>query len=378
MSKLLSGLEAEIAKTTDEVRRGELTAKKAGYLARLGSFEDAQSLLQQLRSQFGEGQSPRVSIWLMLAEGLLHTFREMSDEGADRIMRANVLASATRDRALIAATSAWRAFTQSERSEFRGMVRSLDNAFANSNSDDHEVLARLYMILANARMSVGERAAAHDLYMYSRHHALECGDQATIDALIYNKAAFSLAWLRARKALGDDESDLLRQLRLELNSAKTYQQMVGVSAFSNFVYLWEARLSLLADEFAPAVHALDRVRSMQPFAKYNFHESLVALETGYCLMRMNRLSEAEERVRPALASDLSALHDDDRLFAAWLRFKLIEAIPDLGELPSSIDALDSAKNEFLAGCDELRAALATLGLHEHIVKPSVANQRPSP
>jgi tetratricopeptide (TPR) repeat protein len=378
MSKLLSGLDAEIAKTTDEVRRGELIAKKAGYLARLGSFDDAQALIQQLRAQYGQGQSPRVSIWLMLAEGLFHTFREMSDEGADRIMRANVLASATRDRALIAATSAWRAFTQSERSEFRGMVRSLDNAFANSDSGDHEVLARLYMILANARMSIGDRSEAYDFYMYSRHHALECGDQATIDALIYNKAAFSLAWLRARKALGEEDPDHLRQLRVELNSAKTYQQLVGVSAFSNFVYLWEARLLLLGDEFATAVEALQRVRSMQPFAKYNFHESLVDLEVGYCLVRMNRLSEAEQRVRPAMESDLSELHDDDRLFAAWLRWKLTEAIPDLGEVSSSINALDSAKEEFRGGCDELRAALASLGGHEHIVKPSVTIQRLSP
>lgn len=375
MSKLLSGLDAEIAKTTDEVKRGELVARKAGYLARLGSFDEAQALLQQLRAQFGQGQSPRVSIWLMLAEGLLHTFREMSDEGADRIMRAHALAGATRDRALIAATSAWRAFTQSERSEFKGMVRSLDTAFANSSSDDHEVLARLYMILANARMSIGERAEAHDLYMYSRHHALECGDQATIDALIYNKAAFMLAWLRARKALGDEDSELLRQLRVELNSAKTYQQMVGVSAFSNFVYLWEARLLLLGDEFPAAIQAFERVRLMQPFAKYNFHQSLVDLEIGYCLLRMNRLAEAEERARPALASDLSGLHDDDKLFAAWIRWKLTEAIPSLGEPPIRMNALHAARNEFLAGCDELRAALSLLGAHEHIAKPSVTNQR---
>lgn len=377
MSKLLSGVDAEIAATTDETRRGELIARKAAYLARLGSFDEAQTLLQDLRVQFGQGESPRVSIWMMLAEGLLHTFRDMSDAGADRIMRANVLASATRDRGLIAATSAWRAFTQSERSEFKGMARSLDNAFANSNSSDHEVLARLYMILANARMSLGDRAVAQELYLYSRHHALECGDQATIDALIYNKAAFSLAWLRARRALGDEDFDLLRQLRVELNSAKTYQHMIGAAALSNFVYLWEARLLLLGGDFGSAVEALRKVRSMQPFASYNFHESLVDLEIGYCLARMSAPAEAEEQVRGALTCDLSNLHDDDRLFAAWLRLQLVESMPQLGSISEAALALDAAKAEYLRGCDDLRAALSGMGTHEHIARPIVAPQRPT-
>jgi tetratricopeptide (TPR) repeat protein len=375
MSKLLATLDAELAKCADEASRGELLARKAGHLARLGSFDDAQSLITQLRSQFGNGQSPRVSIWIMLAEGLLHTFREMSDEGADRIMRANVLASAARDRRLLAATSVWRAHTQSERSEFRGMVRSLDNALANSESGDHEVLARVYMTLANARMSVGDRVAANELFMFSRHHALECGDQATIDALMYNKAAFALAWLRARRCMGERSPELLRQLRLELASAKTYQQMVGVSALNNFVYLWEARLLLLADEHEAAIGALRAVRSMQPFARYNFHESLVDLEIGYCLVQKGQLELVAAQVTAAMEVDLGGLHNDDKLVAAWARLKILEALPNLGDVKSAGKAFEAVRDEFVVSCEDLRVALDGLGPHAHIVRPTVAHPR---
>jgi len=302
----------------------------------------------------------------------------MSDEGADRIMRANVLASASRDRRLIAATSAWRAHTQSERSEFSGMVRSLDNAFANCESDDHEVLARLYMTLANARMSVGDRIAANDLYMYCRHHALECGDQATIDALMYNKAAFALAWLRARRCLDERNAELLRQLRLEIASAKTYQQMVGVSALNNFVFLWEARLLLLSEDFEAAIAALRAVRSMQPFAHYNFHESLIDLEIGYCLVRQGHLAQANAQVGAALEVDLSGLHVDDKLVAAWTRLKVMEAIPDLGDAQSSATTFETVKDEFVASCESLRLALSGLGSHAHIVKPAVSHPKAVP
>lgn len=375
MSKLLASLDTEIARATDDTSRGELLARKAGYLSRIGSFDEAKALIADLRGRFGDGRSPRVSIWIMLAEGLLHTFREMSDEGADRIMRAHALARVTRDRGLIAATSAWRAFTQSERSEFKGMARSLDDAFTNADSDDHEVLARLYMILGNARMSIGDRAAANELYMYSRHHAVECGDQATIDALIYNKAAFALAWLRARMCFGESDIEQLRQLRMELVSAKTYQQLVGVSALSNFVYLWEARLFVLTEEFEAAVRALQAVRSMQPFARYNYDVSLVDLEIGYCRVRLNQLELAASEVPAALEADLAALHDDDKLVAAWTRTKIIQALPLLGDVKAAEAALEAVRNEFVSGCGDLRKAVDGVADHPHIVRPQVVHPK---
>src|SRR5262245_58173379 len=108
MSKLLDWLNRQIAQAPNAATRGAFEARKAGYLARVGTFDEAQTLIAALRQEFGDGRSPAVSIWVMLAEGLLHTFREMSDEGADRIMRANALARMTRDRELISTTSAWR------------------------------------------------------------------------------------------------------------------------------------------------------------------------------------------------------------------------------------------------------------------------------
>lgn len=371
MSKLLKRFDADFAGARDEAARGEALARKAGYLARVGSFDEAQSLIAQIRERFGDGRSTRVSIWTMLAEGLLHTYRSMSDQGADRIMRATALAGATRDRELIAATSAWRAHTQSERSEFAGMVRSLDDAFANSDSTNHEVLARLYMTLGNARMSIGDRQAAQDLYMYSRHHALECGDQATIDALIYNRAAFALAWLRARACFGETGNEQLKLLRLELASSKTYQQLIGVSALTNFVYLWQARLLLLTGEFENAIAALLEVRGMQPFAHYNYSVSLIDLEIGYCYLALGRSSEALEQTRDAVNAGLDNLHDDDRLVAAWIRTKLFDALPKLGDSAQAAVTLDQLRMEFNSSCAVLRKALEQLGQHAHIVRPTV-------
>ena len=65
MSKLLASLEAQIAVAARESLQGELLARKAGYLARIGSFDQAHELITQLRNRFSNGAIPSVSIWIM-------------------------------------------------------------------------------------------------------------------------------------------------------------------------------------------------------------------------------------------------------------------------------------------------------------------------
>jgi tetratricopeptide (TPR) repeat protein len=252
------------------------------------------------------------------------------------------------------------------------MARSIDDAFANCDSDDHEVLARLYMTVGNARMSIGDRPIANELYMYSRHHALECGDQANIDALIYNKAAFALAWIRARSCYGEADAEFLRQLRLELASAKAYQQLANVSALSNFVFLWEARLHLLAGDYEQAIPALESVLQMQPFAGYNYHASLVSLEIAYCQLRARPEAINRPALQGALATDFAGLHDDDKLASAWLTSEILAAMPELGDVALARQKLEIAQAEFDSGCLDLRRILDGLAPQPHIQRPRVA------
>ena len=56
--------------------------------------------------------------------------------------------------------------------------------------------------------------------MRARQHALNDGDQASIEALLYNKAAFRLAWLRAQRCFGELQKVELDRLRVELATAR--------------------------------------------------------------------------------------------------------------------------------------------------------------
>ena len=189
MSQYLDRLESRLAAETDIARRAELEAQRAAYIARVGAFAEARETVSRIREQFGRGQSGRVAVRVMLAEGLIQAFERYSAEGLDRVMRAQALATAMRYGDLTALTSAWRAHCQSERSEFAGMSRSLRTALDVVDDNDHDSLARIAMTLANAFASCGEGPAANAWYSTCRHHALEAGDRATIEAMLYNKAA---------------------------------------------------------------------------------------------------------------------------------------------------------------------------------------------
>jgi hypothetical protein len=77
LSPYLSRLKVKIDASTDEGVRGELEAKSACYLARVGNFEDAREKIKALRASFGDGRNGRVTVGIMIAEALVHHFERL-------------------------------------------------------------------------------------------------------------------------------------------------------------------------------------------------------------------------------------------------------------------------------------------------------------
>jgi tetratricopeptide (TPR) repeat protein len=361
MSKLLVDLEKAIASESNQARSGTLRVRRSVYLSRVGRFSEAEADIQSLRTDFDGGQSPSVSIWIMFAEGILYTFRDLSDQGADRVMRSLALANATRERPLISLASAWRAHHQFERSEFRGMIRSIESALNNSEKDDHDSLARVYSVLGNAYMSSGQRARGTACYSVCHHHALLAGDQATIDANIYNKAAFAAAWLRARACFGESDSNWVTVVKGELRSSQNYQTLAGMTAVTGLVALASARMSVLSGDYVAAIPALGAARQMKPFSAYGFHQSLIDLELAYCHMKLNDEELARSHFQVGTQSDYSSLHSDEQLVAAWINATVLQQFPDAGDYKAAQLALDERKSGFDKEKMEIEAALVELG-----------------
>lgn len=375
MSLYLERLDEAFAREPDPARRAEIRARRAAYVARAGRFDEARAIVAELREAYGGGQSGRVAIRLMLAEGLIHAFERYAPEAGDRFMRAQALAIAMRQADLSALASAWRAHCQLERSEFAGMVRSLQTALGVADDDDHDAQTRVAMTLANAFAACGNAAQAHTWYAASRHHALAAGDRVAIEAMIYNKSSCALAWFRAEACVKPADAALAGRIRREIASARNLHLMEGGGAGTAYLRLWEARALIATGAYADAQPMLEEARRSGGFADYNVNEALLGLEIAYCLSRQGAIEQAAERFAAAAAqADFSALHDDEQLVAAWLLAELSRQHAAFGDAAARAAQLDVARSMFAHFVDELRATLQPLrgirvpGVPEAILK----------
>ena len=340
MSQLLERLDRELRLATHEVRRAEILAKKSCYLSRVGKFSESREIIGNLRHEFGDWRSGQIMAWIMLAEGLLHLFERLSPLALDRIKRSQALGLAANDRVIIAVASAWKAHLEFETSNFGLMVRSLHTALANIRDSDHDAYARVAMVICGSFLICGDDKAAQGWFLQSRDHALKDGDDASIEALLYNRAAFTMARLRAASCLGPIDQDQLSLVRLGIASDTNLQTLIGIGAFTNFIRLCHARLLILEKKFEQAIEALEDVRDCGPFAEYNFSQSFVDLEIAFCLVRIGRIVEAHERFEKIQWSSFDNFDIDERLVATWMRYVMSMESEVFGEASAAKRAVE--------------------------------------
>lgn len=357
MAQFLIRLETRLSTEAEPVERAVLFAKKAIYLARTGCFEEARSIIAELRNNFGAGQNAKVTVWIMLLEGVCFLYEKLSPLAFDRVHRAQFLSLAINDRALISLTSAWKAHLEFEQSSFIGMAESLKISIDNATEDDKDSNARLSMVLADALFLCGDRKAAQNWFMRSRRYAIDAGDQATIEALLYNRAAFSTAWLRCERCFSRGNPSDLSLVRLEVASARNFQAMTNITAFGHLIALCDARLLILEFEFDEAIIALESVRNSGPFASYNFDQDLVDLEITYCLIMLGRTDNALNSFNLIRGHDLSGLDLDDRLVVAWLKSEMSAVDVRFGSHAVEVAHLDALKEEYGLARDSLHRLL---------------------
>lgn len=323
MSQLLVRLGRELERQVDPVERAETTARMAAALARLGRFESARDAIHALRNQYGQGQSGRVTVWLMLAEGLIHHYENLSPAALDRISRARLLASAMSYKTVVALSATWQAHIHFEQSDFESMISSIELATANISESDFDAQTRLAIVLANSFMICGDQEQSHKWFMQGHGYAIRNGDQASVDALLYNRAAFNLAWFRALNCVEPVSAEELGRIRREVDSAKNLQDLTQISALSSHVLLLDARLMILESRYEEAVSALEAVRCGVPFAPHNFDQAFIDLEIRFSRLMVGVPSVNDYPPKPE-QEKFHALDIDEQIVATYMLWRMAE------------------------------------------------------
>jgi hypothetical protein len=358
MSQLLERLQAELVASGDPIRRAELVARIAGYFARIGKFDESRACIADLRAAFGKGQDGRVTIWIMLAEGLLQLFEELSPSALDRISRALLLATATKYGSAIGLLAAWKAHIEFELALYDAAFQSLGLGLSAASADDLDAQTRIAIVLSNLYMLAGDGNSAQAWFLRGHDSAVKNGDQASIEALLYNRVAFRLSDLRAQSCRGRIVVAEVTAMRVEVESAKNLQELTRVAALTNHIRLVAARLSLLEGKFDTAMERLLAVRGEHPFAAHNFNHHLIDLEIAFCRARTSGVDDALCLFQGIDFTRLDQLDLDERLVAAWTREKLAANDSRFGD-PLALGAVTaSLSDEYGVFQSNLRAKLA--------------------
>lgn len=314
MSPLVQRLEARITALADEETRSEIEAELAAYLARIGQIEEAKSIVRRLRQSYGDGRFARTMIRIMIAEGISLFFEDFDLHSRDRIHRAYLLSSALGAIDLACLGAAWRMsidFNKCAYSELAEPIRFFAN---HPEQADDEAAARFSLALADAFLYAGDRKHALVWYERARRKAIDRGDQATIGAIMYNRAVLTLSRLRVEAIRGKVADGEIAFVDAQLRSARNYGYIGEVDSLTHLFDLADARVSMLKGKW---VQAYERLCSLRRHGlEFGFDEQDASIDADIALAAFrsglsfdaNVCMESEERKRSIMALGL-----DDQL-----------------------------------------------------------------
>lgn len=322
MSPLMERLCRELAESADPERRAELSARIAALEARAGDFAQARQRVEGVRGQFGDGRSGRVTVWIMVAEGLIHHYEKFSGEARDRMSRAQLLSVAMKFKPVAALSSAWLAHIDFESGAYETMIMAISSALQFGEPANHDANSRVAAVLANAFTICGDHAEALRWFGRAREEATKAGDRATVEAILYNRAAFLATWARAENCIASVSSDFLHSIRQEFRSTRNFQDITRFATLPAHTQLWDGRLLMLEGDFEAAILKLNEIRDQPRFAGHNFSAQYIDLEIAFCLAKAARLDEALAKLEAIDISSFDAFDVDERMVADWMRWQL--------------------------------------------------------
>lgn len=261
-SQLEVRLQQLIQQETEPSRRAALSAELGCYLARVGDFERADCIRSELRSQFSDGRFLRISIRLMLLEGLLIYYKDLSSTARERVFRANVLCSSFREVELLALTSAWLAHIDFNQSNFQSMATEIRTCLGVMANDNKNALCRVSLVLGDAFLYSGNRKSSQIWYERARLAATELGDQAAVGAITYNRAALNVQNLRLKAIRSDLRNEDVAKVHMELKSAINYQNLAQLRSLDHLLRAANVGLMILMCEYdVTLVEAIELLNS---------------------------------------------------------------------------------------------------------------------
>ena len=321
MSPLERRLLAALDAATSSEHRAPLLAELAGYWARMGEASRAEKARLELRREFGDYRSPRISVLIMVLEALQAYYGDLSPRARDRMLRASLLSKGFRDPGLIALTSSWMAHIELNHARFDSMVSELNRALQaldEVHSNRGFAPCRIALTLGDANLMAGLPAVAQIWYDAARRDANEMGDHAAIGAMTYNRAALRVARARFDEVAGMDSGIDRTLLRVDVDSAINYQSAAQLRSLEHLLTTARASLCVLQCQFEDATSTISRLLNSSEVPDPSVQRLLLEADFALSLAKTDRLEEARKHVNSCVKaySAVTLIPTDDQCLIA--------------------------------------------------------------
>ncbi len=252
-SRLLSALDARIAKCRDPLENTCLRAEKAALLARQGRLDEARAELAVIHARYDSHPNAVVSAWVSLAEGLTSFYSDLSTAARDKMLRAFALSSAVGNQSVRELSAAWLAHMNYLEQDFAPMIRNLSLVLAQGRTTSDAAFARACLVTAQSYHWADRFDLAQPWYSKARQHAASEGDETMLSALMHN-----MAWLRAAQARrmavsGRGSREQFLQVLLGAESTDHFDQRIGTASLRSLVPILRAHILTMLDRYADAL-----------------------------------------------------------------------------------------------------------------------------
>jgi hypothetical protein len=311
-SRLLSALDARIAKTRGLLESTCLRAERAALFARQGRLDDARAELAAIHARYDGRTDAVVSAWASLADGLVAFYSDFSPSARDKLLRAHALSSAAGNRRVRALSAAWLAHMNYLDDDFEPMVRHLAVALAEAAPDSGSALARACLVAAQSYHWAERIDLAQPWYARARQHAMDDGDETLLSALMHN-----MAWLRATEARrlavsGVVDREQVRQVLLGAESTGHFDQRVGTASLRSLVPILRAHVLTLLDRHAEALELFDAYWATALAEGLAKMQGGMLAETAWCRVHVGDVGGARRDAQAAREHLVDCVQPGDR------------------------------------------------------------------
>lgn len=304
-------LAISLASTPTEV--AELRLRLAIVETRFGRFDAAKREVKNIRDTFGDGNHPRISILILLTEGLIMYFQSIRKDSIKKIHLASELSKSMRINDLCAITNSWLAHLYYNFDQYEKLANSISLAIDLTDNLRCDWIARISLTIGDTLQLSGDWKEADVWYRTAQRHSTLDGDRLTLGAIIFNRIAVGLSKVRAEYALKNNIVADWRRWTTEASSAEYYHLGLSMSALPELLKFCSARALFLEGRFAEAEDCYRKILEAGHSERCGVNDAFMWSEIAMCKILSGELIPGINVASHLHPDDCDSLAIDDKM-----------------------------------------------------------------